>query len=471
MTWVSLDDSRSLTAAAQRLIDDHYKRTSNTDPRSLEADIRAILSRFLVDAWLRFKNGTVPFLAGFQNWDAYNKAKESQHRAVEALRTGSPISADLSEPGEVLGLVGAVDQVLPTIWYLPTVINGATNPGSYDEVVLEKEEAPFGLHFHVLSADRSGPKTLETARERQFDPMTFFVNSRIVPGKVSGIGVEVVSRRRGQRSGLRRTKPYQKFYTGNFSFARDFDDANIEQVDGKRVIKYFLPNINEPGRRISEIEEHARTSSEADVVVLPELSISEEIDRKIPGILKSLAQSASVKDDGSRDGLVLLGTFHVSDAAGLKRNVAPVYSRDGKFLFEQKKLKKYSTSERGVDLAHEEDITAGDRLVVFRDDDELIIVLTCIDFCDEGSMAGVVDNIDATLILVPSLGDDKTVRAHERKMAFLSRKGLSCVVLAQEMLSEGDEPAELARHAFSNGKGPRVKRATSEKNYCIWPRE
>ncbi|MGU3387829.1 hypothetical protein ACLBYG_25225 [Methylobacterium sp. D53M] len=103
--------------------------------------------------------------------------------------------------------------------------------------------------------------------------------------------------------------------------------------------------------------------------------------------------------------LVVAGSWHEEDASGTG-NVMAVLDGFGEIVLRYRKILRY----RQVD-GDREGIEPGDELPVLVLDDCLVGFAICRDFCERDEPATVAD-LDVDLVIVPSLGDGKTLDGH-----------------------------------------------------------
>jgi predicted amidohydrolase len=183
-----------------------------------------------------------------------------------------------------------------------------------------------------------------------------------------------------------------------------------------------------------------------DVLVWPELTIPEE---RLVLLKKSLSEAPLL---GHRIPLVVAGSWHVraegvSDvlerkpredwkdepgaAEALFVNRSEVLLGDGEALLSYDKRRRFPFGEL------DEGIETGAALPVIVMEDRLIGVAICRDNCDDNARETYRD-LPLDLVLVPSMGAESTVEAHERHAkAQRSRQGTLTLVVQQNLAIEG----------------------------------
>ena len=172
----------------------------------------------------------------------------------------------------------------------------------------------------------------------------------------------------------------------------------------------------------------------AQVIVFPELTI-DVAQRAL--LAKRLRQQPV-------DHLVLIqmGSFHETIATESKTfNTAPLVTALGRTVLTHRKLRAFSKVAPDADPVTE-DISLGDTLHILATPVGLLTVLICKDFLDaHASMLSLLSDAPVEWVLVPSFGNEKTVRLHKARAKELGlvRTG-SHTVLAQ-IFSNVDDPS------------------------------
>lgn len=172
----------------------------------------------------------------------------------------------------------------------------------------------------------------------------------------------------------------------------------------------------------------------AHVIVFPELTV-DLAQRAL--LIKRLRQQP-----GGSLVLMQVGSFHETvPAEGKTFNTAPLVNAQGRELLVHRKLRPFSKVAPGED-AVTEDISLGDTIHVLATPVGLLTILICKDFLDDHpSVLSLLSDVPVEWVLVPSFGDEKTIRKHKEraKAQGLVRTG-SHIALAQ-IFNNLDDPA------------------------------
>jgi len=146
--------------------------------------------------------------------------------------------------------------------------------------------------------------------------------------------------------------------------------------------------------------------------LFPELTIDDDAR----ALIERLLQEKPWIDEESEDNpgaearprtpaLVVAGSWHRPTPDG-HANIATVLDGDGNLLLEQAKRLPF-VDEKNL----EERIVSGEELAVLVLDGCLIAFGICLDFCNRRQKS-VYDDLDVDLVLVPSCGNDSTMKGH-----------------------------------------------------------
>jgi hypothetical protein len=179
-------------------------------------------------------------------------------------------------------------------------------------------------------------------------------------------------------------------------------------------------------------------AARCEVLAWPELTMS--LTRQ--DILKA-ALNADPLGDRRCVPIVVAGSWHV-DEGGEIYNRAEAMTGRAKPLATCDKRRKFKFDDRY------EAIKPGETLTVIVMEDRLVTVAICLDFCDDGDDE-IYRRLGADVVIVPSMGDLKTVRAHERHAKELqSQHGTVSLIVQQHPILTGNvEPLAPPGYSFT----------------------
>ena len=149
---------------------------------------------------------------------------------------------------------------------------------------------------------------------------------------------------------------------------------------------------------------------EATIVVLPENTIS--------GSIVSELRSHLQKSDDIFPQLIVPGSYHGVDAKGEARNTALLLSADGSVLASHHKVTLFGSrvDPEQPGIGFQEGLLPGGEIHALVSPFGLLSLGICLDFCDaDSSVSDLWNAIGPEWVLVPSMGDGPTVRAHQRR--------------------------------------------------------
>lgn len=196
--------------------------------------------------------------------------------------------------------------------------------------------------------------------------------------------------------------------------------------------KFVVTDANCAGGIDGAILRHcdAARAAGCDTIIWPELTIAPDRAKAIAGHLERAPLSTDVP------AIVVAGSWHVKQG-GHVRNLATVYNGRGDFMFEFGKNLRFSfdglTENTAIHRAIH--IVATDR--------ELVAFAICKDFCDKAAKDPTpVRQLDVDLVLVPSMGQWKTMTAHRDAADDMKvRYGTRTAVVQQAYPRGDDDPA------------------------------
>lgn len=246
-----------------------------------------------------------------------------------------------------------------------------------------------------------------------------------------------------------------------------FDDACALDCDLGDAGMFFR-GIRDPDVRGTAIEAalEGAAAAEADVVVLPELTVTEALRDRAAAWLRRRT------DHNLR--LVALGSFHV-ERNGLRRAVGWVLDRYGDVVIEHTKLQPmgFRRSDGGTQVERTEDVLGANWVHAAGTPVGMLAAPLCLDFCQAMTPIGTLwQEIGLELALVPSMSGATTLGAHSRRADDLCLAHGTVSVVAVQPATEGDAHAAVFRApglaeqdmslpgAAAGSGGPRMRMVT-----------
>lgn len=382
---------------------------------SMDGDIFSVLallkerrySQALIRLWLLAERRGARGQALSRWWLACDQARHesmvaSLLAAFEADRPRLPAKAD-EQP---LALIVAVDQWLGDQADLPMA------PAALPR--LETGDATYWL------VRRRGPRN--TPADRQEPNLEkWFRNFRVIPDSIRIGAAEIVVR----------IVPVPD--RGNGLHGKDrvvvrvshFDDgAKVDVVEAED--RFHVRSLIDGGLRKEALlaEVNLLRDSSVHLWVAPELTV--------PPSLRSDVKQALAAVPPKHLLLCVPGSFHEDRGRGLV-NCAEVVDGDGAVVARHEKLSAFSYETAGRNRA--EAIAVGGVITLLATPIGLIGVAICKDYCDE-TASGLIDSAWNRLapdwMLVPSMGDEKTVQAHQARAEEHWKLRRICSVVANQ---------------------------------------
>ncbi len=150
----------------------------------------------------------------------------------------------------------------------------------------------------------------------------------------------------------------------------------------------------------------------ASIVVLPELTVDEEVRTRLCAWLRDRRGRPALD-------LVVAGSFH-EEVDDVRRNIAHVYDGFGDEVFQHVKLRPMRALPGG--RLSDEKIEGSDAVTLIHAWLGLIGVAICLDFCETGDtpVTDLWRAVGPALMLVPSMGMETTNHAHDGKAKSLA---------------------------------------------------
>lgn len=181
------------------------------------------------------------------------------------------------------------------------------------------------------------------------------------------------------------------------------------EVTGDRgLFRVSGVSCEQPDRTVlDQLDEATRNNCFA--VVWPELSMTPNLQRLVVDQLTA----GLMNEKPPRLDLLVLGSWH-DEKDGAWQNRALIIDGFGDEVGSHAKVMPY----RGHSSARYrlEDIERGDRITCILTEDQIVAVLICRDFCDRTGKSPFGE-LDVDLILIPSHGNDTTLRGHQAQAA------------------------------------------------------
>ncbi len=253
------------------------------------------------------------------------------------------------------------------------------------------------------------PHSQQTGHLRSYMP-----HHRIIPENINGFTISV------QKAPLIGRNPKQLLKKRKITaYVGTFQDGVTPTWNQKELPHLLAEGLTDRECRWQSIETALKEAdrSNADIVVLPELSVCPELRDRI---------SLWLDDNPHYFSYVLPGTFHFN-IDGSFYNFAELFNPNGRPILSHCKLTTFGTREKY------EKISTGNRISLLDTAIGLIGMPICLDFCEEASpFADLWEKIGADWFLVPSFGGESNISAHKRRAATLHRAHGAVTVLSNQ---------------------------------------
>jgi predicted amidohydrolase len=188
-----------------------------------------------------------------------------------------------------------------------------------------------------------------------------------------------------------------------------------------------------------------------DVLLWPELTIDEE---RLAAIRRLLADDPLARQ--SRVPLIVPGSWHVREGDGWVNRSLLLASR-GQCLGTYDKRRQFPFAGK------REAIVPGQKLPIVVMQDRLVGLAICRDFCDDCAH-DVYADLGVDLVLVPSMGEASSVKAHERSCkALQSQQGAVSFVVQQTPVLTGNSLPSGEARAYSFARPSAAKPLPAEQ--------
>jgi predicted amidohydrolase len=218
---------------------------------------------------------------------------------------------------------------------------------------------------------------------------------------------------------------------------------------------------NEPKRLATATASLARAAqSRAHLFLAPELSLTPHQQAEVVALWVDQHQPEQAS-------MLMLGSFHRS-ADGHTRNVAELTDgHTGLPLFVHHKLRVFGSYAAAGQAEMAEDITPGNTVSLLVTPLGIFTVLICKDFVDAHPLVhGLLQQLGADWVLVPSYGDDGNQTAQLRRADEISRKEVGCHVLVASQRNLGHSQG-AALPGFWQPSGSRDPQHVGSDGGCV----
>ncbi|WP_316227108.1 hypothetical protein [Bradyrhizobium sp. SZCCHNS3052] len=229
---------------------------------------------------------------------------------------------------------------------------------------------------------------------------------RLIPANIRGYVVEVVNSRSRHPS----VRDAGDWRMGACLFEKLSLQPNFSEDGGEK--RFVITGVDCAGAEeavASQIED--ALSERCVAVVWPELTVPPALREKI----RALLAGRDVADSRFPPAIVVAGSWHESLQGGGVANRTRVYDGYGIERLSYDKIAPYSDENWG-----REAITPGKYIYVLATEDALTAFAICLDFCDLAS--NPFTDLDVDFVLVPSMGNDRTIEGHQMTAAAVEVK-------------------------------------------------
>jgi hypothetical protein len=207
-------------------------------------------------------------------------------------------------------------------------------------------------------------------------------------------------------------------------YVASFED-DVEPAWKEPKPRYRAEVLQNPDKRWQSVEQVLQDAQahEADIIVLPELTLCPELRRRVADLLRRRQLRAA---------LVVPGSFHVSHGDKV-RGEAVLMDATGELLHTHHKLAPMRVEHGSDQDTIRENIHAADMLQLLLSPVGPVAVAICLDYCEANDKFSVLwDAVAPGLVLVPSMGPPTTASAHEKRAHALHTKHSTITAVATQ---------------------------------------
>lgn len=244
---------------------------------------------------------------------------------------------------------------------------------------------------------------------------------RLIPKVVSGLAVDLV--------------PFATLSDDNHNCRLAVSAAMIPELGVEFTpangIKFNAIKTNEHQHQAIVIEQlQSSALEECFTIAWPELSVPTTLREHIEA---HLLENYATGNAFSFPDIIVPGSWH-EPHHGKFRNISRIYDRFGIERAAHSKIVPYFDGHWG-----DEDIHSGERLPVFVTDDFVVGFAICKDFCGYSNPPLPYLELNADFIIVPSMGDEKTLNAHRKVADFLKVQSGGRAFIIQQALPSSNK--------------------------------
>ncbi|MSP96955.1 MAG: hypothetical protein EXR29_06955 [Betaproteobacteria bacterium] len=340
-----------------------------------------------------------------------------------------------AHPGQVKAFRSALEKGQP-----PTAAQIATAPLAFVEALDQENrllhrrhpwsETPFeeeGAGYWLVPVELARRQEVPLARQPG-DREKWFKCHSVIPVRTSN-GIEVVASSATGRLAQAMAEIVKGDEVTLTVWIGHFNDAALLESEVSPAKRRRFRRIQPAEVRNASIFDtlEPAAAAGAHAVVLPELTVDLEARKLIATWL--------IRNPEHPFELVVAGSFHEETADGWF-NTAELWNRHAESLISHRKLRLYGDAD-----GFAEDVNAGGRISVFVTAAGSFSLLICKDFLDEhASVATLLQEVPVDWVLVPSYGDEGTVKRHAERALKLAKVGPgTCSVIANQRNIEAGE--------------------------------